>query len=105
ELALDSYCHTNYSTPTRRSSDLDGIYKSTDGGTTWRHLGLTNGLQIPGLVVDPRDPHRVFAAVLGSPYGPNVERGVYRSTFGPRSEEHTSDLQSPCNFVCCFMLV
>src|SRR5438105_3529858 len=60
----------------------DGIYKSTDGGTTWRHLGLTNGLQIPGLVVDPRDPHRVFAAVLGSPYGPNVERGVYRSTDG-----------------------
>src|SRR5437879_5890432 len=60
----------------------DGIYKSTDGGTTWRHLGLTDGLQIPAIVVDPRDPNRVFAAVLGSPYGPNSERGVYRSIDG-----------------------
>ncbi len=60
----------------------DGIYKSTDGGTTWRHLGLRDGQQIPAIVVDPRDPNRVFAAVLGHPYGPNRERGVFRSTDG-----------------------
>src|SRR5205085_1867877 len=57
----------------------DGVFKSTDGGTTWRHVGLADGLQIPAIVVDPRDPNRVFVAVLGHPYGPSVERGVYRS--------------------------
>jgi len=60
----------------------DGIYKSADGGRTWRHLGLRDGQQILMIIVDPRDPHRVFAAVLGHPYGPNEERGVFRSTDG-----------------------
>ncbi len=60
----------------------DGIYKSADGGKTWRHLGLRDGQQIPALLVDPNDPNRVFAAVLGHPYGPNPERGVFRSTDG-----------------------
>jgi photosystem II stability/assembly factor-like uncharacterized protein len=60
----------------------DGIYKSTDAGKTWTHLGLRDGQQIPALVVDPRDPNRLFAAVLGHPYGPNEERGLYRSTDG-----------------------
>src|SRR5437868_3070013 len=63
----------------------DGIYKSADTGRTWRHLGLRDGLQIPAIAVDPRDPNRVFAAVLGHPYGPNAERGVYRSTDGGES--------------------
>jgi photosystem II stability/assembly factor-like uncharacterized protein len=60
----------------------DGIYKSTDAGKTWTHLGLRDGQQIPQLVVDPRDPNRLFVAVLGHPYGPNEERGIYRSTDG-----------------------
>jgi len=60
----------------------DGIYKSTDAGKTWRHLGLRDGQQIPALVVDPKNPNRLFAAVLGHPYGPNEERGIYRSTDG-----------------------
>jgi photosystem II stability/assembly factor-like uncharacterized protein len=60
----------------------DGIYKSTDAGKTWTHLGLRDGQQIPALAVDPRDPNRVFAAVLGHPYGPSDERGIYRSTDG-----------------------
>ncbi len=60
----------------------DGIYKSTDAGKTWTQLGLRDTEQIPSIVVDPRDPDRVFAAVLGHPYGPNEERGVYRSTDG-----------------------
>jgi photosystem II stability/assembly factor-like uncharacterized protein len=60
----------------------NGIYKSTDAGKTWTHLGLTEGFQIPALAVDPRDPNRVFAAVLGHPYGPNEERGLFRSTDG-----------------------
>ena len=60
----------------------DGIYKSTDAGKTWSHLGLRDGQQIPQLAVDPKDPNKVFAAVAGHPYGPNPERGVYRSTDG-----------------------
>jgi photosystem II stability/assembly factor-like uncharacterized protein len=60
----------------------NGIYKSTDAGKTWTHLSLNDSQQIPALAIDPRDPNRVFAAVLGHPYGPNEERGVFRSTDG-----------------------
>jgi photosystem II stability/assembly factor-like uncharacterized protein len=60
----------------------DGIYKSTDAGKTWLHLGLRAAQQIASIIVDPRDPDRVFVAALGHPYGPNDERGVYRSTDG-----------------------
>jgi photosystem II stability/assembly factor-like uncharacterized protein len=63
----------------------NGIYKSSDAGKTWTHLGLDDGQQIPGLAVDPRDPNRVFAAVLGHPYGPSSERGLYRSTDGAQT--------------------
>jgi len=65
----------------------DGIYRSDDGGDTWRHLGLRDGQQIPQIEVDPRDPNRIFVAVLGHPYGPNEERGVFRSTDGGRTYE------------------
>jgi photosystem II stability/assembly factor-like uncharacterized protein len=57
----------------------NGIYRSRDGGRTWSHLGLSAGQQIAELAVDPRDASRLFAAVLGHPYGPNPERGIYRS--------------------------
>src|ERR1700723_989318 len=60
----------------------DGIYKSTDAGTTWQHLGYTDGQQIKHILIDRQDPNRVFVAVLGHPYGPNSERGVFRSTDG-----------------------
>ena len=60
----------------------DGVYKTLDGGKTWQHLGLRDGQQIAQILVDPRDANRVFVAVLGHPYGPNTERGVYRSTDG-----------------------
>ena len=65
----------------------NGVYKSTDAGKRWRHLGLRDGQQIGGIIVDPRDENRVFVAVLGHPYGPNPERGVYRSTNGGESFE------------------
>ncbi|HKR62650.1 MAG TPA: glycoside hydrolase [Thermoanaerobaculia bacterium] len=60
----------------------DGIYKSSDAGKTWTHLGLRDGQQIPMIAIDPRDPNRLFVAVLGHPYGPNEERGIFRSTDG-----------------------
>jgi photosystem II stability/assembly factor-like uncharacterized protein len=63
----------------------DGIYKSTDAGKTWEHLGLRDGQQIGGLAIDPKNENRVFAAVLGHPYGANTERGVYRTTDGGKT--------------------
>ena len=65
----------------------DGIYKSTDAGRTWQHLGqrdnaLRDAQQIGWIIVDPKDPNRVFVAALGHPYGPNAERGVFRSLDG-----------------------
>jgi photosystem II stability/assembly factor-like uncharacterized protein len=63
----------------------DGIYRSNDAGKTWTHLGLRDGQQIPQLAVDPHDPNKVFAAVAGHPYGPNKERGIFRSTDGGQS--------------------
>jgi photosystem II stability/assembly factor-like uncharacterized protein len=65
----------------------DGIYRSADGGRTWAHLGLRDGQQIPKVIVDPRNPDRIFAAVLGHPYGPNAERGIFRSTDGGKTFE------------------
>jgi photosystem II stability/assembly factor-like uncharacterized protein len=65
----------------------DGIYRSSDAGKTWTHLGLAAGQQMGGLAIDPHDPDRVFVAVLGHPYGPNPERGVYRSTDGGKTWE------------------
>ncbi len=63
----------------------DGIYKSTDGGKTWTNMGLKNAQQIGGLAVDPKDENIVFVAALGHPYGPNEERGVFRSTDGGKT--------------------
>ena len=65
----------------------DGVYKSTDAGKTWTHLGLRDGQQIAQLTVDSQNPDRVFVAVAGHPYGPNEERGVYRSIDGGKTFE------------------
>jgi photosystem II stability/assembly factor-like uncharacterized protein len=63
----------------------DGMYKSTDAGRTWTHLGLRDTQQIARVEVDPRNPSRLFVAALGHPYGPNEERGIFRSTDGGAS--------------------
>jgi len=60
----------------------NGMYRSSDAGATWTHLGLDDAQQIPSIAVDPHDANRVYAAVLGHPFGPSAQRGVYRSVDG-----------------------
>jgi photosystem II stability/assembly factor-like uncharacterized protein len=60
----------------------NGVYRSNDGGQTWMHVGLDDSQQIPSIAVDPKDANRVYAAVLGHPYGPSAQRGLYRSLDG-----------------------
>ena len=59
-----------------------GMYRSTDAGASWTHLGLADTHQITDIVVDPRDHDRVFVSAIGHAFGPNPERGVFRSTDG-----------------------
>ncbi|MGA7291949.1 MAG: hypothetical protein WBW53_18010 [Terriglobales bacterium] len=66
-------------------SDLssgNGVYKSTDAGATWTHIGLDDTRQISRIVIDPQDPNIVYVGALGHAYGPNDERGVYESVDG-----------------------
>ncbi len=66
-------------------SDLssgNGVYKSIDAGSTWTHVGLDETQQISRIVVDPRDPHVVYVGALGHAYGPNEQRGVFKSVDG-----------------------
>jgi photosystem II stability/assembly factor-like uncharacterized protein len=67
----------------------DGMYKSSDGGKTWTHLGLRDGQQIAQIAVDPGNPDHVLVAVAGHPYGPNEERGIFLSRDGGKSFEKT----------------
>ena len=64
------------------TSHGDGMYKSTDAGKTWKHIGLKNAGQIARVIVHPTDPDLVYVAVQGQIWGPSDERGVYRSTDG-----------------------
>jgi photosystem II stability/assembly factor-like uncharacterized protein len=63
----------------------DGIFKSVDGGKSWAHIGLGDVQQVGRIIVHPTDPNIVYVAGLGHPYGPNSERGVFRSRDGGKS--------------------
>jgi photosystem II stability/assembly factor-like uncharacterized protein len=62
-----------------------GMYRSTDGGENWQPIGLIDTHQITDIIVDPRDPERVFVSAIGHAFGPNAERGVFRTTDGGAS--------------------
>ena len=66
-----------------------GAYKSTDAGRTWQFIGLKDAGQIGSMVIHPKDPQTVWAAALGSPFGPNEERGVFKTTDGGKSWKKT----------------
>ena len=72
----------------------DGVYRSTDGGKTWKHLGLEETRHIGEIRIHPEDPDLVYVAALGHAFGPNPERGVYRSRDGGANWEHVL-FQSP----------
>ena len=63
----------------------DGVYKSTDGGQTWTNLGLRDTRHIGALIIDPRNPDIVLVAALGHAWGPNQERGVFRTADGGKT--------------------
>ncbi|HET8666580.1 MAG TPA: hypothetical protein VFM10_01290, partial [Terriglobales bacterium] len=65
----------------------NGVYKSSDAGRTWTHIGLTDTQQIGRIIIDPHNPDVAFVAALGHAYGPNAERGVFRTTNGGKTWE------------------
>ena len=67
------------------TSPGDGMYRSTDAGRTWTHIGLEDAGQIAIIRIHPRDPDLVYVAVLGHAFGPNPTRGIFRSRDGGRS--------------------
>ncbi len=79
------YVGTGESCPRGDLSFGDGMYKSVDGGKTWKHIGLNDTRHIAAIIVDPQNPDRVFVAALGHVFGPNSERGIYRSLDGGKT--------------------
>ncbi len=65
----------------------DGVYKSLDGGKTWKNVGLGDSRAIGKVIVNPTNPDIVFVAALGHPFGPNTERGIFRTTDGGKTWE------------------
>ena len=63
----------------------DGVYKSTDGGKTWKHMGLKDTQAIARIRIHPKNPNIVYVAALGHPYGDNKERGIFRSKNGGKT--------------------
>ncbi len=66
-------------------SQGDGVYKSTDGGKTWKNVGLTDTRSIGKVSIDPKDPNVVYVAAVGHPWGSNTERGLFRTRDGGKS--------------------
>lgn len=71
------------------SEGLGGVWRSEDAGRTWKNIGLKDGRHIIRLVIHPRDPNTVWAAVMGHLFGPNQERGVYKTTDGGKTWKRT----------------
>jgi len=65
----------------------DGIYKSLDGGKTWKNVGLKDSRAVGKVIINPTNPDIVFVAALGHPYGPNTERGIFRTIDGGKTWE------------------
>src|SRR5438034_9210884 len=76
---------TGESNPRNSVSYGDGVYKSTDGGKNWQNMGLKKTFQIGRILIHPKDPNTVYVGALGRLYGPNEERGLFKTTDGGRT--------------------
>lgn len=76
------------------SSWGNGVYRSTDGGKSWQHLGLEQTHDIPRLVVHPKDPDTAYVCALGHLWGENPERGVFKTTDGGKTWQHSLKLDA-----------
>ncbi|MCC6420450.1 MAG: PDZ domain-containing protein, partial [Gemmataceae bacterium] len=76
---------TGENNPRNSVSYGDGVYKSTDGGKTWKNMGLKQTFQIGRLAIHPKNPNVVYVGALGRLYGPNPERGLFKTTDGGRT--------------------
>jgi photosystem II stability/assembly factor-like uncharacterized protein len=97
------YVGTGSDAPRGNISPGIGMYKSTDAGKTWHHTGLSKGGQIGDLAIHPQDPDLVYAAVLGNIFGPNPERGVYRSEDGGKNWENIMSISDSTGAVAIDM--
>ena len=70
------------------TSHGDGVYKSTDAGSTWTHIGLEDSRQVSAVVINPNDPDTVFVAAQGNPWGANETRGIFKSSDGGATCRH-----------------
>jgi len=80
---------TGEANPRNSVSFGDGVYKSTDGGRTWQHVGLRDSERVSRILVSPRNPDTVYVGALGHAFGPNEERGVYMTTDGGKTWSRT----------------
>src|SRR5438105_3752769 len=79
------YVGTGEACPRGNITYGDGVYKSLDAGRTWQHLGLRDTRHIGAIIVDPRNPDVAFVAALGHAFGPNDERGIFRTGDGGKT--------------------
>jgi photosystem II stability/assembly factor-like uncharacterized protein len=83
----------------RQSSTIgNGMYKSTDAGKTWTHIGLADTQSIGRIVVDPKDPNTVYVAAVGHLFGPNKERGLFKTTDGGTTWTNTKFIDEDTGF-------
>jgi photosystem II stability/assembly factor-like uncharacterized protein len=112
------YVGTGTAEPRGNVSNGDGMYKSTDAGKTWQHIGLETAGLTGRIVIDPHDPDLVYAAIVGNIFGPNKERGVYRTKDGGKTWEQilaisentgaidiTMDMKNPSTLIAAMWTV
>jgi photosystem II stability/assembly factor-like uncharacterized protein len=77
----------------------DGVYKSVDGGRTWKHMGLRDSHHVGRIVIHPRNPDVVYVAALGHAWGPNRERGLFKTTDGGRTWQAVKYVNDDTGFI------
>src|SRR5262249_20567254 len=90
---------TGEANPRNSVSWGDGVYKSTDGGATWQNMGLKETHHIGRIVIHPTNPEIVYVAALGHLWGPNKERGLYKTEDGGKTWKQSQFLDENTGFI------